>query len=305
MDLDQLRSFLAVAQAGGFSRAAVAVHSTQPTLSRQVQALEHELGRRLFDRLGRHIELTAFGRDVAARAQAILAQADALASTTRSPAAQVSGVLRLGLADSVVLGRFPQILKRFSARNPAVREQVRTATTPDILRWVKDGACDAGLCMLPGAHPGLVLRELWTDRFVAIVPAGHPLAGRAAKLSRFAAERQIALPAESLSYQVINAAFTAIGQPLLPDLTFDNFHLIVEFVAAGVGAGVVSLEVARPALGRRRVARVRVTEIDRLTRRLGLVLHAGRAVDPPLAAFVDLLTAGGKRAERDATPQRL
>jgi DNA-binding transcriptional LysR family regulator len=294
MDLDQLRSFLAVAQAGGFSRAARAVHSTQPTLSRQVQALEHELGRPLFDRLGRRIEMTAFGRSVAARAQSILDQADALASATRAPAAQAAGVLRLGLADSVVLGRFPRLLQRFRASYPAVREQVRTATSPDILRWVKDGVCDAGLCMLPGAHPGLVLRELWTDRFVAIVPAGHALAGRTAKLPRFAAERQIALPAESLSYQVINAVFTGIGQPLLPDLTFDNFHLIVEFVAAGVGAGVVSLEVARPALQERRVARVRIAEIGRLTRRLGLVLHAGRAVDAPLAAFVGLVTAGGK-----------
>ena len=122
--------------------------------------------------------------------------------------------------------------------------------------------------------------------FITDLTSSGPLPVLEASL-RFAAQRQIALPAESLSYQVINAAFTAIGQPLLPDLTFDNFHLIVEFVAAGIGTGVVSHEVAKPALRRRRVARARIPDIDRLTRRLGLVLHANRAIDGALAAFVE------------------
>ena len=63
MELGQLQAFVAVAEAGGFSRAASLLVSTQPTLSRQVKALEIELGRPLFDRLGRRVELTQFGEN--------------------------------------------------------------------------------------------------------------------------------------------------------------------------------------------------------------------------------------------------
>ena len=68
MELDHLRAFVAVADAGGFRPAAVIVHSTQPTLSRQVRALEDELGRTLFDRLGRRVALTPFGHEILERA---------------------------------------------------------------------------------------------------------------------------------------------------------------------------------------------------------------------------------------------
>lgn len=291
MNLEQLRAFLTVAEAGGFTKAATHLASTQPTLSRQVKALESELGRPLLDRLGRRVELTDYGRYVARRAQAILAQTDALAASGRGPIAETTGLLRLGAADSVVLGRFPKILKRFRRKYPGVREHVRTGSSPDILRWLHEGNCDAGLCMIPRTHPGLVLRELWTDGMVALVPSNHRLAGKRARLDSFAAERQIAIHQHTLSHQLIVSAFQSAGLTYVPDMVFETFHLLVEFVAAGVGVGISSAEVAGPALRRRQVARVRIREIDGLSRRLGLALHADRAVDGPLAAFLGELTA--------------
>ena len=78
MTLVQLRHLLALADSGSFSRAAEAVHLTQPALSRSIQTLEDELGQPLFDRLGRHSELTPFGRAMAVRARQVLDDADAL-----------------------------------------------------------------------------------------------------------------------------------------------------------------------------------------------------------------------------------
>ena len=78
MTLVQLRHLLALADSGSFSRAAEAVCLTQPALSRSIQTLEDELGQPLFDRLGRHSELTPFGRAMAARARQVLDDADAL-----------------------------------------------------------------------------------------------------------------------------------------------------------------------------------------------------------------------------------
>ena len=103
MELTQLEAFVAVAEAGGFSRAAARLVTTQSTLSRQVKALEDELGRPLFDRLGRRVELTNFGRESLERVRAILAQTEALSTSGQAKSGEATGLLRLGVADSVAL----------------------------------------------------------------------------------------------------------------------------------------------------------------------------------------------------------
>ncbi|HZL99199.1 MAG TPA: LysR family transcriptional regulator, partial [Planctomycetota bacterium] len=269
MELDQLRAFLAVADAGGFSRAARVMASTQPTLSRQIGALERELGRPLLHRGSRAVQLTDFGRRFERGARALLSQADALAALA-GPAApagrdrEVTGELRLGVADSVILGRFPKLVERLARRHARLAVQITTGTSPEILAWVRNGRCDAGLCMLPRAHPGLRLRPVWTDRFVAIVPPRHALAGRRAELADLAAEHLIVIRPGTLAHQVLAAAWQAAGLSLVAELHFDNFQLIAEFVAAGAGVGLCSETVAAPYLAAGRVARVRVAPIDRL-----------------------------------------
>ena len=291
MDLAQLQSFVAVAEAGGFSRAAPLIGATQPTLSRQVQALERELGKALFDRLGRRVELTAFGRDALARARTILGEVEALALSGGQKSGRASGILRLGVADSVVLKRLPQILQSFQEHHPAVRVHVRTASSPDILSWVREGRCDAGLCMLPGAHPDLVLRELWVDRLVGIAPPEHPFAREEGEiaLAEFAAERQIVIQPGTLTHQVLIAAYHEAELSLVPDMTIGNFQTIVELVAAGVGLGIVSRDVAEAAIADGSVRALCVRGLDALRRSLGIALHAERGTDGALGAFVQAL----------------
>ena len=144
MELDQLRAFVAVAEAGGFTRAAAIVASTQPTLSRQVGALERELGRPLLDRLGRRTTLTDFGVEFLERSRRLLAQADALAASAVVEPGRLTGELRLGVADSVILSRFPRILERYKRRHLDVQVHITSATSPEILGWVRRGALSAG-----------------------------------------------------------------------------------------------------------------------------------------------------------------
>ena len=300
MELDQLRAFVAVAEAAGFTRAAAVMASTQPTLSRQIGALERELGRPLFRR-GRKLELTPFGTEFLGGARELLARADALvapragsrgarggrdAGDGAAADAELEGELRLGIADSVLMGRFAAVLEKLGQRHPRLRVHVTTGTSPEILSWVRGERCDAGLCMLPRAHPGLVLRPVWNDRFVAIVAPGHRLAGRRAELAALAAERQIVIRPGTLAHQVLAAAYQAAGLSLVSEMHFDNFQLIAEFAAAGAGVGLCSELVARPYLQQKRVARVKVEPIDKLPRPLGLVLRAGCPGSAPLAALV-------------------
>jgi DNA-binding transcriptional LysR family regulator len=287
MDFWQIRAFVAVAEAGGFSRAAVQIASTQPTLSRQVRALEQTLGHPLFERFGRRVQLTAYGQETLTCARSLLAQAEALEGTGKARPRAVRGVLHLGASDSVVLGRLPALLRRFLRRHPGVRVQIRTASSPEILAWVRDGSCDLGLSMLPQAHPGLALRPLWEDRFVALTPPAHPMADHRATLADFSGGHLISIHPRTLSYQTLTATYQAAGLSLVPEMVFDSFSLLVAFIGAGLGVGISSAAVAEPALRRGQVARVRIPEIDRLPRHLGVALHAGRIPDGPLAAFLE------------------
>lgn len=289
MNLDQLRTFLVVAEAGGFSKAAAIAASSQPTMSRQVKALEAQLGRTLFHRLGRKVELSDFGKQVAEQARRILAQTEALASIGSTRVADLRGHLRIGAADTIVLSSLPRILKRFQRRHPVVHLHLRTGSSPDILRWVRDGICDLGMCMIPEAHPGLRLRQLWKDRFVAVVAPKHELAGRTVGLARFAEERQLVIEDSTLSHQVLTAAFQTAGLSMVPDMTFATFSLINGFVEAELGVGISSATISKKLISRGRLARVKIKEIDRLRRRLGIVLHAARNKEGPLGAFCDLL----------------
>ena len=195
---------------------------------------------------------------------------------------------------------FRAILERFKRRHGDVHAHVATGTSPEILAWVRNGPLRCRLCMLPQAHPGLVLRPLWNDRFVGLSAPCHALAGRRVPLEVFAAERQIVIHSSTLSHQMLIAAYQAAGLSLVPDMQFDNFHLIAEFVAAAWASAL--LGDGRAALSEgRRVARVRLPGIDRLTRRLGLVLHADRAMQGPLAALVEEID---RALRRDASKRR-
>ena len=154
---------------------------------------------------------------------------------------------------------------------------------------MREGRVDAGVCMLPETLPDLVLRELWDDRFVAICPKDHALAGQTATLAQFAAERQMTIQAGTLSHQVVTAAFQKAGLPLVPDMTFDNFQLIVDLVRAGMGVAIVSEDVAETAIKRKHVGKIEIPEVERIHRSLGLAHHADRVIDGTLAAFVEEL----------------
>lgn len=289
MEIAQIQAFVAVAEAGGFSRAANLLVSTQPTLSRQVAALERELGRLLFDRLGRRIELTNFGRDCLERARTILSHVDALAASGVAHAGKVTGLLRIGCADSVVFRRFPAVLQKFQRKYPGVRIRVRSGSSPQILDWVRDGLCDAGLCMLPRMFPELKLKEIWDDAFVAIVPPKHELAGQKVSLSRFASETQISIQEGTLSHQRLVAAYQDEGLSYVPEMSFDNFQLVVDLVRAGMGVALASRHVAESMLKRGHIAEVQVEGIENIHRSLGLAVHAERVMDGALAAFCEEL----------------
>ena len=121
MNFKHLRSFVTIADAGGFARAANRLNLSQPALSRQIRALEIDLSVRLFDRIGRRVQLTSEGEDLLRRSRRLLAEADSLGERARMLKAGDTGILRIGATPQVIENLLAQFLTSTAAVTPEWR----------------------------------------------------------------------------------------------------------------------------------------------------------------------------------------
>lgn len=120
MELKHLRTFVTIADVGGFARAANRLNLSQPALSRQMRALEVGLSVRLFDRVGRGVQITAEGEDLLRRSRRLLADADSLGERARTLKAGETGILRVGATPQVIENLLAQFLTQYRRRHPGV-----------------------------------------------------------------------------------------------------------------------------------------------------------------------------------------
>lgn len=178
MELRQARAFVTTADEGHVGRAATRLHVTQPTLSRQIAALERSLGVPLFDRTRRQLALTPAGEVFLAGARELVRRADELALAAQRAHRGEMGVLRVGFVQSATFAALPKLLSTFRAAWPSVRVEVRAMTTLRQLDALADDGIDAGLLRPPVHAPDLRLRTLSHDELYAALPGGHRLARR-------------------------------------------------------------------------------------------------------------------------------
>src|SRR5262245_5207482 len=120
MNFRHLRAFATIADVGGFARAAARLNLSQPALSRQIHALEAELGVRLFDRTGRRVQLTSEGEDLLRRSRRLLTEVESLGERARALKAGQTGVLRVGTTPQAIESLLVGFLAGYQARHPGV-----------------------------------------------------------------------------------------------------------------------------------------------------------------------------------------
>jgi DNA-binding transcriptional LysR family regulator len=178
MELRQAHAFVTTADEGHVGRAAARLHLTQPTLSRQIAALERSLGVPLFDRTRRQLALTPAGEVFLAGARELVRRADELADAARRAHRGELGVLRVGFVQSATFAALPTLLRTFRAAWPAVRVEVRAMTTLNQLDALTDDRLDAGLLRPPVHAPDLRLHTLSHDELCVALPGTHPLTAK-------------------------------------------------------------------------------------------------------------------------------
>jgi DNA-binding transcriptional LysR family regulator len=220
LDLRKLRYFAAVAELGHFGRAAEQLFIAQPVLSRQVRALENELGFPLLVRTTRSVQLTAAGRQLYEDAAGVLATA---ATATRRAREAASGLERL------VVGFGPALpisaaVRAYAQVHPGVEVELVHLPWNDEAASLRDGRVDVGYIRRPSDKSGLRLILLGSEPLVACMPAGHPLAAR-----RRITEADL------------------LDEPLLdPKLRrMNSIEEKIELVAAGEGLSILPRSVAR------------------------------------------------------------
>ncbi|GLZ49494.1 LysR family transcriptional regulator [Actinomycetospora sp. NBRC 106375] len=188
-----LRYFVAVAQERHVTRAAARLHVSQPALSKQLRALERQVGATLLRRLPHGVELTPAGEALLPHAHAVLERVDLAAADVATAGRR----LVVGVSTGVGRGLLPAVRSRVAAREPGVDPHVRTVAWDDPTAGLADGTSDVAVAWAP--VPGRVRTlELAREPVVVALPPGHPLGGRAAV--PFAAVRDeafLALPADA------------------------------------------------------------------------------------------------------------
>jgi len=214
LELELLRTFVAVADCGGFHRAAEQLHLTQSTVSQQIKRLEFETRRPLFRRTTRAVALTDDGEMLLDDARRLLQLEEAARRRLNAP--QLSGVVRLGAVEEVAGGSLPPALGRFAKLHPNVKLEVLIGVSSELIGQLDAGRLDVVLAKRPlGTSRGrLAWREplLWTaaDGFEIMRGPALPLAlYREHSVSREAALQ--ALRASDLAWEIVYTSPSLTG----------------------------------------------------------------------------------------------
>ena len=177
MDLRVLRYFLMVAKEQSFTKAAKQLNITQPTLSRQLAALEEELGVKLFNRGGHSITLTNEGLLLKRRALELVDLEDKIVSEFKGNRESVEGKITIGCGEFIAVETLAKISKKYKEKYPLVQFAIHTGTADNISEMMNKGLVDIGLFLEPVSTEGMdYIRMQGCDHWVVSMRVDDPLA---------------------------------------------------------------------------------------------------------------------------------
>lgn len=285
MNTADLQAFIAVAEDESFSRAAEALHLTQPAVSKRVAVLEDLLGARLFDRIGRRVALTEAGRALLPRARRILAEIDDSRRVLADLSGEVRGRLSIATSHHIGLHRLPPVLRAVAVRYPQVELDLHFMDSEQACTQVEHGDPELGIVTLPTAPSDrLVLVPLWDDPLDIVVACDHPLAGTKRSRIEALAEHSAIMPAVgTFTRAVIMRAFEERALTLRVAMETNYLETIRMMVSIGLGWSALP----RTMLGEDLVA-LRIPGLA-LARTLGLVRHRERTLSNAARAMEAVL----------------
>ncbi|MDD3516768.1 MAG: selenium metabolism-associated LysR family transcriptional regulator [Chromatiales bacterium] len=174
----RLQVFYTVARLLSFTKAADALHMTQPAVTFQVRQIEEHFNTRLFDRTHNRVSLTEAGRKVYEYAERIFEVYAEMENAVRELTGDVSGVLTLGASTTIAEYMLLSLLGDFKKKYPEVNVRLKVSNSEGIVSMVENNVIDLGVVEAPVTNKNLQVEVCRIDQLVAIVPPNHPLANR-------------------------------------------------------------------------------------------------------------------------------
>lgn len=293
MTLDQLRVFLAVAEREHVTRAAAALNLTQSTVSNAINALETRHDVRLFDRVGRHIELTAEGREFLEHAKAIIALARSAEATLADLRGVRRGSLTVFASQTISSYWLPAFLVRFHQAYPLVGLKLEIGNTAQCVQAVVGGAADLGFIEGEVDEPALAVDVVGEDQLVVVVGPEHPWRTQPPTLPQDLVKTEWALrEAGSGTRSSFETALQSLGIPLHAlhvTMELPSNEAVCAAVAASQLATAVSETVALAGIGTGGLLRM---DCGLPTRAFSLIRHQERRLSRAANAFRQLLPGG-------------
>ena len=288
MDLRQLNALLAVAEHGGFSAAARALHTVQSNVSTHVARLEKELGATLIDRATGLP--TKEGEAVLIRAIRIRAELEAVSSDVASLGARVAGTARLGMIGTTARWLAPLLFEALEEHHPEVRMVLVDATTTSLLPRVDRGDLDLAVVNLPAESLESQTEPLFDEDRILLVPPDHPLgASPKVALSELAGHDLLLEPVGTAFRDELDVQSAAVGVRLRARAEVDGMRLLASLVIAGFGAAILPAS-AVPPVPEGAGTPWRVIAVEGLQpRSVGLAHRRRGLLSSPAAAVRDLL----------------
>jgi LysR family transcriptional regulator, carnitine catabolism transcriptional activator len=300
LDIRRLSLFLAVIEHGGFTRAAQAVHISQPALSQAIAELEAELRGPLFHRLGRKVVLTDAGAALVGPARAALREIDAARQATAEVNRLSRGRLDLSALPTLSADPLPALLGAFHRAHPGIAVRIASPGDPEELAGhVRSGVAEVGVTDASRLADGLVTVPFGGQQFVAVFPPGSRAPGGPVRPPDLAGVPLVVTPPGSSGRDLLAAALSRAGISPLIAVETSQREAILPLVLAGAGAAVMPEALADLAAAQGGVlARFEPP----LLRELAIVHRAG-SLTPAAAAFL-AVAAGVASRRRDRTPVR-
>jgi DNA-binding transcriptional LysR family regulator len=295
MELRHLRYFIAVAEELHFGRAAQVLGISQPPLSQQIQALEQEVGARLFERTNRRVELSEAGRLFLHEARLVLAQVDKAADVARRAQLGELGELKIGFTSSAPFNSsIPQAIFAFRQAFPAVHLNLQEMSSTEVAESLVDESIQVGLMRPLPLPDSLSVIELMREPLVAVLNGGHPLvegSERGLHLAQLADEPFVFFPrtyGSGLYAQLLNLCRDAGFSPHVAQEAGEAMT-IIGLVAAGLGVSVLPASYQRIRID----GVVYRTLLDQEAVTAVWLVQRKGAQTPMAKAFVELLVANG------------
>jgi DNA-binding transcriptional LysR family regulator len=289
--LRQLEVFLAVARTGSVSRAGDELAMSQSAVSGSLADLERQFDVRLFDRLGKRLQLSDVGRALRSRAEATFDQARELEGVL----AKQTDDARLRVGATLTIGNYVVVplMARYMREGHGAMIRLDIANTEAITRRVANFELDVGLIEGELAHPDLAITPFRDDELVVFAAPSHPLAKKLAKRRRLTdadlkSADWIVREHGSGTRQAFDRAMTGILPELHVALELPHTEVIKRAVEAGLGVGCISRLALADAFRARTLKACPVPHRD-FRRRFYTVLHRQKHVGTGLRRWLDLL----------------